>query len=278
MNKPIKVIISDLDGTLLNAEHTISDYSKKVVRQLAEHDIRFIIATGRHLRDASKIKEKLGVNAYLITSNGATVADEAGNLIYQASIPSEVVKDILSIEVEEGVYKNLYQGDHWLMEENDKVFDEYYQEGDFAFTLCRFEDRYGHPTNKIFFTTKDYRKLEEVAKIVSEKHGDIVDLTFSMPECLEIMPKGVNKGAAILETLNLLGVSKDHVIAFGDGMNDVEMLQVVGKGYLMGNATPKLVESLPKHEMIGKNSEDGVARHIEKLLDHTVKTPHKAVV
>ena len=136
----IKAVISDLDGTLLNADHALSEYSKSVVRLLAEEGVHFMIATGRHHRDATQIKENLGVESYLITANGATVSNKEGELIYQAVIPRTIIEDILDIEVENGVFKNLYQGDHWLMEESDKVFDAYYQEGSFQYTLCKFLD------------------------------------------------------------------------------------------------------------------------------------------
>lgn len=272
-NYKIKAVISDLDGTLLNAHHMLSEYSKCVVKKLTEAGIQFMIATGRHHIDASKIKEKLGVDACLITANGATVSNKDGELIYQATLPREIVEDILSIEVGKGVFKNLYQGEHWLMEESDKVFDDYYQEGDFQYTLCKFSDYLDKPINKVFFTAFDHQNLIDIKAQIESKHGDAISVTFSMPECLEVMPKGVNKGTAILETLERLGIHPDETIAFGDGLNDFEMLQVVGKGYLMGNAHAFLKEKLPHHEVVSPNWEDGVAKHLEALFELEGNTP-----
>lgn len=262
----IKAVISDLDGTLLNAHHMLSDFSKSVVKRLTEEGIHFMIATGRHHLDASRIKEKLGVDAYLITANGATVANKEGELIYQAILPREIVEDILSIDVKEGVFKNLYQGEHWLMEESDKVFDQYYQEGDFQYTLCTFSDYLDKPINKVFFTALDHNNLVAIADQVKRRYGDAIAVTFSMPECLEFMPKGVNKGVAILETIKHFDLCPEDVIAFGDGLNDLEMLQVVGKGYLMGNAHRLLKEQLPELEIIGHHSDDAVAHKLVKLF------------
>ncbi len=273
----IKAVISDLDGTLLNANHALSEYSKSVVRLLAEEGVHFMIATGRHHRDASQIRENLGVDSFLITANGATVSNKGGELIYQAVIPKSIIEDILAIEVEQGVFKNLYQGDHWLMEESDEVFEAYYQEGGFKSTLCKFSDYLDKPINKIFFTAFDQKKLMGISDQIRAKHGETVDVTFSMPECLEVMPKGVNKGAAILETIKHFNLQAHEVIAFGDGLNDLEMLQVVGKGYLMGNAHALLKEKLPKHEVIGNNSDDAVAKQIVKLFGLEHKAPYKAV-
>lgn len=269
----IKAVISDLDGTLLNAHHMLSEYSKCVVKRLTEAGVQFMIATGRHHIDAAKIKEKLGVDAFLITANGATVSSKEGKLIYQATLPRNIVEDILSIEVGKGVFKNLYQGEHWLMEESDKVFDDYYQEGDFQYTLCRFSDYLDQPINKVFFTAFNHEDLLTIREQIELKHGDAISVTFSMPECLEVMPKGVNKGTAILETLKRMGIHPEETIAFGDGLNDLEMLQVVGKGYLMGNAHAFLKEKLPNHEVVSPNWEDGVAKHLEALFELEENVP-----
>ncbi|HAS73027.1 MAG TPA: hypothetical protein DCS67_02655 [Clostridiales bacterium UBA8960] len=268
----IKAVISDLDGTLLNAHHMLSEYSKCVIRRLTQQGIHFMIATGRHHLDASQIKNKLGVDAYLITANGATVSNMEGKLIYEAILPREIVEDVLSIEVEKGVFKNLYQGEHWLMEESDKIFDQYYQEGDFQYTLCAFKDYLDKPINKVFFTAFKHEDLIVIADQIKAKYGDAIAVTFSMPECLEIMPKGVNKGVAVLETIKQFDLLPEDVIAFGDGLNDFEMLQVVGKGYLMGNAHPMLKEKLPSLQIIGHHSDDAVARELVKLfgLEETV--------
>lgn len=262
----IKAVISDLDGTLLNGAHMLGEYSKEVVKALVAEGVHFMIATGRHHRDAGQIKKNLGIDAYMITANGATVSNPKGELIYEATLDREVVTSILSFPIEKGVFKNLYQGDHWLMEESDKVFDDYYQEGDFQYTLCKFDEVLHLPINKVFFTAFDHAKLLPLADKIKEKHGDQVEVTFSMPECLEIMPKGVNKGSAIIKTLELFGIGAHEAIAYGDGLNDYEMLKVVGKGYLMANANTLLKEKLPTHETIGHHNDEGVAKHIVKLF------------
>lgn len=276
--KKIKAVISDLDGTLLSHEHVVSAYTKEVIQALTEEGIHFMIATGRHYMDAGNIKERLGVETYMIAANGATVTNHAGELVFQAEISRDVVKAILEIPTDVGVYKNLYQGEHWLMEEHDRVFNDYYQEGDFVYQLCQFEEHLHLPINKVFFTSKDNAKLTKIADIVKAQFSEHVEVTFSLPQCLEIMPKGVNKGSAILAMLEKFDIHPDEVIAFGDGLNDYEMLQVVGKGYLMGNANHQLKERLPEHEVIGYNSEDAVARQIVKVFNLQGKVPYKAAI
>lgn len=267
MNREIKVVISDLDGTLLNENHQLGEYTKKVIRMLQKKGIHFWIATGRHHCDALNIRNKIGVDALLITANGATVSDYMGVLEDQATLERKIVESILGIEVPNGVYQNLYQGSHWLMETKDEVFANYYQEGDFKYTLCNFEDHLDQPINKIFYTSLSHEALKPLAETIIEKYGEHVEVTFSMPECLEIMPKGVNKGTAIAQTLKKYGFLKEEVVAFGDGLNDYEMLKLLDHGMIMGNANPELLKRLPHRKVIGKNSEESVAKWLEAHFD-----------
>ena len=265
-SKRIKAVISDLDGTLLNQHHTLSDLSKETIKALKEHDVQFLIATGRHHCDAKKIRERLDVEAFIIAANGATVLNPAGEIIHQAVMKPEVVERLLEIEIAEGVFKNIYQEDNWMVEVIDRVFDEYYQEGDFVYTLCKLKDQLSKPINKMFFTSRDHELLVPIEKQVLELYGDHVDVAFSMPQCLEIMPKGTNKGKALTETLKHLGIKLDESVAFGDGMNDFEMLSVVGTGYLMENANEQLKKRLPNNPKVGHHSEDAVAKKIIEIF------------
>lgn len=263
MNKPIKLVISDLDGTLLNGDHQLSEETLRTVQALFHSGIDFWIATGRHHCDAAVIRKKLGIPARLITANGATVSDPQGNLIDQAFLKQDVVRDILQLPIPSGVYQNLYQGEHWLMETLDKVFADYYTDADFKFTLCQFEDYLHLPINKIFFTALSHELLIPVAAAIEEQFGNDVDVTFSMPVCLEVMPKGTNKGSAILALLEKLSIGTEEVMAYGDGMNDLEMLGVVGKGHILENANPLLKAALPQCEIIGHHHDDAVATSLK---------------
>ena len=80
------------------------------------------------------------------------------------------------------------------------------------------------------------------------------------------MHRGVSKGMAIKEILSREGISLEESIAFGDGLNDLDMLSTVGKGLLMGNCNYKLTDALPDHEVIGTNDEDGVARYLAEIF------------
>ena len=276
--KRIKAVITDLDGTLLNQHHTLSELSKSTIKALQSLDVQFLIATGRHHCDAKIIRDRLNVEAFIIAANGATVLNPAGEVIHQAVMIPEIVEKLLAIETKEGVYKNIYQEDHWMVEVVDKVFEDYYQDGDFMYTVCRLEDQLSKPINKMFFTSRDHELLVPVEKMLKTMFSEFVDVTFSMPQCLEIMPKGTNKGTALTETLKHLGIQLDESVAFGDGMNDFEMLSLVGTGYVMQNANEQLKNHLPDNPRVGHHAEDAVAKKIIELfsIDFNQKDPLSA--
>ena len=263
----LSAVISDLDGTLLNKSHALSEKTIEVIKNIEAKGILFIIATGRHFKDVLMLKDKIGANPYIITANGALVCNPKGEIIYQSIIPKNVVKDILALSVPEVVYKNIYQDDLWLMERVSTIFDEYYDEGGFKYTICNFEDRLNNDTNKVFFTSHVPEALLPIHDEIKRRFGDAVDTTFSLPQVLEVMAKGTNKGTSLERLLGQLDIKPENCVAFGDGLNDVEMLDFVGNGFIMGNGDQKLKEKLPHIKIIGTNHEDAVATSVEAILE-----------
>ena len=96
----IKVIISDLDGTLLNNKHQISDYTKSVFKQLHKDNFLLIVATGRHHLDAMAVIDTLNVPVYLVSSNGARIHSPKKEELFAFDLKSEIVKLALSVDID----------------------------------------------------------------------------------------------------------------------------------------------------------------------------------
>ena len=259
------VVVSDLDGTLLNKDHKISARTADVVRRLSQQGIKFIFATGRHYDDVEFIRASLGVDMYLITSNGARVHDPKGNLIIEHNIDSELVRPLLDLRKEhEGkVHSNVYHQQDWLVELETEELLAFSGDSGFAYTLMNLDDTPDTEVQKIFFVSREHEDLVPLANQAQALFGDRLSLTFSLPYCFEIMGLGVCKSTALKEVLKLKGYGLDDVVAFGDGLNDLRMLDQVGKGVIMGNADKRLVEQLPDNEQIGFNHDDAVAEYLE---------------
>lgn len=266
MNKEYKAVVSDLDGTLLNELHKFSEKTKETIKKVKETGKKIFIATGRHHLDAFQLKSQLGLDSYLISSNGARIHNEKNEVVYEKNIDNEVVDFILSAKCSSEISRHIYTENHWYVEEEREEFNQYHQESGFFYTIKDFNEIKDSKFVKIFFISKNEPELLKLERFFEENLSGKVSITLSGPDCLELMAPNVSKGEAIKNVMERLGIPLADVIAFGDGLNDYEMLSEVGKGLLMGNCAERLKGKLPNNEIIGKNTEDGVAKYLEKNL------------
>lgn len=262
-----KAVISDLDGTLLNSEHKISEYTKEVIREIIKQGVKFIIATGRHHTDALCFKNQLGADSYLVSSNGAKVHDDDNKEIIAHNIPKNLTTRLLDVKASDEVIRGIYADDKWYTERHIAEFDEYHVESGFKPTVIDFDKLRNSDISKIFYISDNIELLDKIEKELKadEEFTEKLDITASLDNCLEVMIKEATKGNAVGEILEKEGISTDEAIAFGDGLNDKEMLQIVGKGVIMGNASNKLKAILPDFEVIGTSSEDAEAHYLKKI-------------
>ncbi|MBS4534005.1 Cof-type HAD-IIB family hydrolase [Clostridium sp. D2Q-14] len=261
-----KAIISDLDGTLLNSNHRVSQYTKEVVKKVINKGIHFFIATGRHHKDIDYIRNDLGLDSVFITSNGCRIHDTNKNKLLGYDIEEDIVKGLLNLKVDDSIHKNIYQEDKWYAEKENKWLDEFIKESNFLYELVDFNELDKFTATKVFFLGEDYESLVQLQERIEKLYPDKLNIAFSLTNCLEIMPKGVSKGHAIEKVLGKYNIKPEEAIAFGDGLNDLEMLKIVGKGYIMGNAHDKLINALPNNDIIKSNTEEGLARKLEEIF------------
>jgi Cof subfamily protein (haloacid dehalogenase superfamily) len=260
-----KVAISDLDGTLLGPDHKISPQTKKSIHSWIGSGRKFIIATGRHYIEAKSLQDNLGEPIYLISSNGARVHNKSGKIILKQNLPSNIATEICNIEFDKSVQVNLFTDAYWYANFRLPELDSISLGEGFN---CRATDiKALNKDNiiKIFFWA-ERALLDVVYSELKQRFGDRINLTFSLDKCLEVMSENTNKGTAIKAVLKEKGYTTEETIAFGDGMNDVEMLTVVGKPILMKNSQPALCEALPYAEMTLSAKDHGVSIKINQLL------------
>ncbi|QIA62171.1 Cof-type HAD-IIB family hydrolase [Vibrio astriarenae] len=266
---PYSIVASDLDGTLLAPNHQLSDFTKQTLNTLSEQGFTFIFATGRHHVDVAGIRKTAGIPAYMITSNGARVHDQNDKLMYSNNVPSEIVQNIVDLAKDDrNLFIHLYRNEEWMLDRHDPTLANFHEESGFNYQLF---DAHAAPTEgiaKIFFThpEKDHDYLVVLEDKLNQHFGDQVNVAFSTPWCLEVMAAGVSKGEALKAVAESLGKSLQDCIAFGDGMNDVEMLTMAGKGLVMADSHAKVFNALPKNEVIGSNADDAVAVYLKEQL------------
>ncbi|KJF80149.1 Cof-type HAD-IIB family hydrolase [Photobacterium angustum] len=265
-----KIVASDLDGTLLTPEHKIAPYTQEVLQRLYQHDKHFVFATGRHHIDVAGMREELDIPAYMITSNGASVHDADGNLVFQQSLSPEVIRGVIALAKHDpDLHIHLYQGDHWLLNHENEALRDFHDS--FNYQLFDVENPPTDNVLKVFFTRDDldHEKMVKWEQAFNQEFKDKANIAFSTPWCLEVMDAGVSKGDALAAVAKALELTLDDCIAFGDGMNDVEMLSMAGKGLIMGTSHDKVKQALPDNEVIGSSADEAVAHYLEKhLLNH----------
>ncbi|PMH45448.1 sugar/pyridoxal phosphate phosphatase YigL [Vibrio sp. 10N.286.49.B3] len=267
-NHPFSIVASDLDGTLLSPNHLLSDFSKQTLKALHDKGFTFIFATGRHHIDVSGIRDTVGIPAYMITSNGARVHDTNNQLMFSENIPPHLIQSIVEIGAQDpDIYIHIYQDDLWLLNQQDMNLKKFHAESGFTYQVF---DTQNPPTTgiaKIFFShpSKNHEYLVTFEDKLKATFGDTLNIAFSTPWCLEVMAADVSKGNALQAVAESLQLTLDNCIAFGDGMNDVELLSMAGKGLVMATSHPKVMAALPNHEVIGSNADDAVAHY---LMEH----------
>ncbi len=257
-----KAVISDLDGTLLNSQHQVSEFTRSTLKTLVDDGVKFIVATGRHLIDVQGIRQTLGFDCDLITSNGALVSAADDSLLFQYTVAPEMAEDLIRITQGCRSYDaNIYKRDGWYVGREMPESLEFHKESGFVYTVTDLSamDRTG--IHKFCFIG-GHEDLLGLERELLERYPDQASVVFSREDCLEVMAANVNKGNAAQKALASFGLDIDDAVAFGDGMNDFELLSMAAKGFVMSNATERLRNALPNHPLTGHCDDDGVARQL----------------
>ncbi|PAD27559.1 hydrolase [Niallia circulans] len=242
MSITYKVLFLDIDGTILTPEDTIQDSTKKAVQLMKEKELEVFLATGRPLHEISHIGETLAIESF-IGYNGA-YAIHNGKDVFRQPMSPDLVTKYLDIANEKGNELILYTNTHNLLshpeEKMTKQFSEkFHLKQNRAFTLDEKANILG--ITIINLREEDISLYEDFPDI----HLSQVNID-GFRHSYDVISDKVNKGFAVSLILKRLGIEKEASIAFGDGLNDKEMLQVVGEGFAMGNAH-ELLFSYAKH-------------------------------
>lgn len=260
-----RLIVCDLDGTLLTPDHRLGEYTRSVLARLHERGVELLLASGRHFLDVRCFAGQLSGHGCLISSNGAAVHDRAGHLLDCRPLDPDCVLALVRDPGLGAVHTNLYRVDDWLVARPEPRLLAYHQDSGFRYRVADLTAIDGQGVLKVFFFGEPAH-LQAMEARVRTRFAGRVDTTFSLPQTLEIMASGVSKGAALLRVADRLGIAREAILAFGDGLNDREMLAAAGTGIIMGNADPRLAADLPGLRVIGSNADESVARCLERMF------------
>ena len=273
MTQKPKLILTDLDGTLLRDDKTLSPANRAALERAAGQGAQVVLATGRSYQSLSQELRDLPFLRYFILVNGAKVYDlQTDTVLYRAEVPMEVAQGLFQLFEPLDACIDCYQNDVGLMDR--KYYDHLERYIDDSNTLkmtqeCRtpldnFRETVrtgGESVQKLqaFFHTPEART--EALRQLEEAYPQLI-LSSSLPGNLEINAPGATKGDALLALCRALGIDPACAVAFGDGTNDQAMLRSAGIGVAMANAEP---EVLAAADLIApSNQEDGVAHVLSR--------------
>lgn len=262
--------VSDLDGTLLRSNQTTSEYTNKMINILTDKGILFSYATARSIHTAKIVTEGLDAKIPVITYNGACIVDNQTFEMIDANFFDDKIYVLLNELFSEGIYPTVYamvdgkeRFSNLPRKSSKGTLDFIASRNDFRKRIVETEEEL--IAGDIFYITC----IESPDKIKPffEKYKDIYHCVFqkdmySGEQWLEIMPKGATKASAVKRLKSILGC--DYVVAFGDGINDIEMFALADEAYAMENAVPEL-KSIATG-VIDSNNDDGVAHWLEENI------------
>lgn len=264
-----KLIALDLDGTLKNSNNEITEKTKKALIQAQELGIKVVLASGRPtpgLRHEAKELDLEKYEGYILSFNGARVVDvKTKETIYEQTLTIEEAKKAYDRAKEYNLACMTYEDDMIVTEDID---DEYVcveaRINDIKKKKVSFKDNLKDPIHKVLLTGQpDY-----VASIVDEfkqPFGDSLSIYRSAPYFIEIMAQGIDKAASLDRLASSLGIKQEEVIAFGDGYNDLSMIEYAGLGVAMANAVDGVKERA--NIVTLSNDEDGIAYTLSQIIE-----------
>ena len=265
--KTVKMIMCDLDGTLLTSANSVSDRTKKAIKMARQAGIYFGIATGRPPYAVSELIKIWGIEEdidCIVGFNGAQLIDYTLNecrLNYPLSSANQL--EIMKHYENEGINFMLYEQDGIYTQKVDAVSERLSRNN----RLPRREltdEILSHEHPKLLISCPK-EKMARVEEVMSQIHIENVRGVHSQPDLFEIFDARNSKSRGIEQIARLHGFTLDHVMAFGDEDNDLEMLKECGIGVVMANGSQKALAIAD--EITASNLDDGVAQRIEALLN-----------
>lgn len=268
MNK-IKLIALDIDGTLLSNNKEISKNNIEAIKKAQNQGIYVVLATGRMYRSAKQFGYFLQEDMPIITYNGALIRELGdGKVLFQQNMPNEHVMDIYALTKTYGLNANFYVKDQLYSDgENDwiKGYAEHINVPHQILKSGELQDMTQENQVIKMAAMGDEEKIDHFLSMEYEKWKDALYVVKSLSFFLEFAHKEVNKGSALKSLGQMLGIKPEEMMAVGDNMNDLEMLELVGHPVIMSNGHKDLVA---RDWFVTKsNDEDGVGHAISTFID-----------
>ncbi|QAA34411.1 Cof-type HAD-IIB family hydrolase [Clostridium manihotivorum] len=266
----VKFICLDIDGTLLNSNHEISEKNKAVIKEVTKvRNIPVILVSARMPKGINFLQEQLDIHEPIICYSGSLILDKEKNILFSQYIDNSYIKDIVSEAKNLDIHISLYKDDNWYVEQLDywalqekEITNIEPNVVEYTKLLTQWKlESLGCNKLLCMGASENIQKLRD---ILLKRFDKQLNIYLSKPTYLEIMPKNASKTLAISFLLDRYNIEKSELMTVGDNYNDMDMLEYAAFGIAMGNA-PIEVKNIAK-DITLTNDEDGVAWAIEKYV------------
>ncbi len=259
-----RIVFSDVDGTLLNSRQEITPLTERAIKALKEKGIPFAITSARSPSGIYPILNEYGFNCPIISYSGALILDENRKVLYHRGMKKSEAKSLL--EYMEDCRMDLswcvYSLDEWIVKDkSDPRIIHEENEVKAQAMQGTVDSAANDEINKILCICGP-GKIWEIESKLKEKFPQY-SIVKSSDILLEIMESGITKETAVRTLCSLWDIPLSNAAAFGDNYNDVEMLEAVGSGILMGNAPEELKKRIPMQTE--DNEHDGIYAALVKM-------------
>lgn len=261
-----RVIFTDIDGTLLNSDHRISEKTVTALKTWTDSGRELVLASSRGISGIEPIIRRYDLSCSVIALGGSVIRDEDGRVLYEAGMTIETVKEILErVRLEKlPAAWSAYSVEKWIANSKDDpgILNEasIVEASPTGYDLSLFSD--DEKIGKVLLFCKP-GTIDNVEESLKDGFPEL-SIAKSSDILLEINPKGITKSSAVHEYCRIKGIATENTIAFGDNYNDLQMLETVGRPVIMGNAPADLRS---RFDMITlDNDHDGIATALEKIM------------
>lgn len=264
-----KLLALDIDGTLTNTQKDITPATLEKIIEAQEKGHIVAIASGRPLPGIRKIADTIELDrfgGYVLAFNGGRIVDySTGEVVYQAVLDNDVVRDIYDYCLKAGCGMVTYDGDRVITGtdiDGYMTFEASINHMEIM-RIDNFREYIDFPLNKCLLTA-DPDKAEKIEQELVEKFGDQLNIFRSEPYFVEIMPPNVHKATSLEKLLEVLDMDRKDLVACGDGYNDLTMIEYAGVGVAMANAQDIVKEHADYITL--SNDEDGLVPVVDKFI------------
>ena len=264
-----RLLALDLDGTLTNHQKQVSEKNKIYIRRAQEAGVDIILASGRPVIGIENVARALDLyhtGGYILAYNGGQIIDcKTGKSLVERFIPMEYYHDICDVIHRFRVFPLTYNDAGVICEDDEDIYvkKEGYNNSVPIIKVPSLEAAVTKPVVK-FMVVGEPSELVKAKEYLEGRFRGLLNLFFSEPYFMEVTPPGIEKASALGELTKILGISREKLMACGDGLNDIPMLEYAGFSVAMSNAydeTKKVADYIAP-----SNEDDGVAEAIRLFI------------